>query len=280
MTTYAEFVAQLDATLAARTGLDYDIVGLSALQPADRTRAEAELLRRTEAGDTFAFEPVGRLKLAAAVPALERHRDHGGAWPRAAAARALFHLRGDPIATDDQPGDVLRGLDAFALRQSDRPEAVGLLLGLLTDDGLVTRSHAVDGLVEKLGLQAAAAPRGAPLHRLAMALSSRLASVWQPAAIDLQVLLPAARQGIPLAALDLEYAPSRDPTLLPALVATMPTDRPFDLAGIGAMGRHDRAWAETAIVAGLCFGEQRSLDAVRALGVAGWRDHVAGALAL
>ena len=277
MTTYAEFVAELDATAAAHDALDYDIAGLAALAADDRSRAEAELLRRAEAGDTLAFEPVGRLKLMAAVPGLERQRAHGEPWARAAAARALFHLCGDPIATDEQPSDLLRGLDAYALRQSDHPEAIPLLLGLLTDSGQATRSHAIDGLIEKLGLQAAAAVRGAPLHRLSMAVSSRLVTVWQPAAIDLQVLLPAARQGIPLRALDLDYVPSRDPALLVALVANMPTEVPFDLDGIRAMGRHDRAWTETAILVGLAYGSLRSIEAVRALGVVGWRDHLAAA---
>jgi hypothetical protein len=92
---YAEWLDTLAETARSHE-LSYDASAVRRLDPADRARAEAHLLDLVGAGDVLAFETVGKLGLAAAVPHLEKHRADANAWGRGAAARALFELRGDP----------------------------------------------------------------------------------------------------------------------------------------------------------------------------------------
>jgi hypothetical protein len=96
--TYEQWLDSLAQTAASHE-LSYDAAAVRRLSPEVRACAEAELVRRVDAGDTLAFEPAGTLGLTAAVPALERYRDTGTRWHRSVAARALFLLRGRAIAS-------------------------------------------------------------------------------------------------------------------------------------------------------------------------------------
>jgi hypothetical protein len=277
--TLAQFMAHLDDARGDHSALWYDWKLVRDLGPDDRVQAEAELVRLVDQGDALAFETAGILGLQGAIPGLERARDHGNQWDQAAARRALFHLRGEGLETDENGSPVLRGLDAFALRRSPRPEAVQLLIGLLGDESHIARSHAMDGLCEKLGLTGQEQTQGSPLNRLSLLHCQHIATLWQPAAADLTVYMTALAQGASPQSLDLIHVPSRDPTLVPALWQAALERRAFDVEAIRRMGRHDRAWAETLLVCRLRSADSNALTAVVALDVPAWPDHVRAALA-
>jgi hypothetical protein len=273
--TYEAWLDTLAQT-AAEHELTYDAAAVRRLAPDVRARAEAELVRRVEAGDPLAFEPAGALGLAAATPALERHRDHGGRWHRSAAARALFLLRGEQIPTSTDP--LARGLDAYALKVSDRPEAIPALLALLDDPSLHARVHASEGLVEKLGLNKLAEPRGSPLRRMMLAICTDLPTLWPLGAAELHHVLSAVSRGESPESLDLVYRPSVDRDAMARFWAEAIGWKAFTVSTIVGMDDHDRSFAETVLIARLLDGDLNALRAVWALDVPGWSAHVRAAL--
>jgi hypothetical protein len=275
--TYEDWLATLQDTVAAHE-LTYDAEAVRRLGPGVRERAEAELVRRVGAGDTMAFEPAGALGLSDAAADLERHRSHGTSARQSAAARALFLLRGDTL--EPSKGGLERGLDAYALKTSDRPEAIPALLALLHDPSVHARVHASEGLVEKLGLNDLASPRGSPLRRMMLAICTNLRTLWPLGARELYDVLSAVHGGAAPEALGLPYAPSRDADAMARFWAEATGWRPFDLANLAAMGVHDRAFAETVLIARLVSGDLHALAALRGLEVQGWPAHVRAALPL
>lgn len=277
--TYAEWLDTLAETARSHE-LSYDAAAVLRLSPADRARAETHLLDLVGAGDVLAFETVGKLGLASAIPHLERHRAGTNAWARGAAARALFELRGDPIATDSE-NSVVRGLDAYALKTSDRPEAIPALFPFLSDPGVHGRVHSAEGLVDKLGLQQVAEPWGSPLRRLMLAQCSQIPTVWPAGAAELRDLLWSVYRGVAPETLGLVYRPSSDPAAVQQFRAECQQWRPFDVENIRRMGEHDRAKAETALVCRLAPApDVNVLPALAALAVPGWEAHVRAALPL
>ncbi len=273
--TYEAWLDTLAQT-AAEHELTYDAAAVRRLAPDVRARAEAELVRRVEAGDPLAFEPAGALGLAAATPALERHRDHGGRWHRSAAARALFLLRGEQIPTSTDP--LARGLDAYALKVSDRPEAIPALLALLDDPSLHARVHASEGLVEKLGLNKLAEPRGSPLRRMMLAICTDLPTLWPLGAAELHHVLSAVSRGESPESLDLRYRTSPDPDAMGRFWAEATGWKAFTVSTIVGMDDHDRSFAETVLIARLTGGDVNAVRALWALDVPGWASHVRAAL--
>lgn len=264
------------AQTAAGHELSYDADAVRRLDPEVRARAEAELVRRVEVGDVLAFETVAKLGLTAAGPALERQRDHGSRWHRSTAARALFLLRGDAMPATGDP--LSRGLNAWALRSSDRPETIPALLALLNDTSLHARVHASEGLLQKLGLEPLAAPRGSPLRRVALAISSELPSLWPLGAAELNYVLGAVYGKASPDALDLRYRTSADPASMARFWDEATGGKAFSIANLVGMDEHDRSFAETVLVARLVDGDLHALRALWALDVTGWGQHVRTAI--
>jgi hypothetical protein len=274
--TYAEWLDTLAETARSHE-LSYDAAAVLRLPPADRARAETHLLDLVGAGDVLAFETVGKLGLAGAIPHLERHRAGTNAWARGAAARALFELRGDPIAADSE-NSVVRGLDAYALKTSDRPEAIPALFPFLSDPGVHGRVHSAEGLVEKLGLAKLAEPRGSPLRRMMLAQCSHLPTLWPLGAAELRDVLWSVYRGARPEALGLVYVPSADASAMERFWAQCLAHQPFDLEILRGMGPHDRAFAETVLVSRLRSGDVNALLALRELNPPGWRVHLRAAV--
>lgn len=264
------------AQAAAGHELSYDAAAVRRLEPGVRARAETELLRRVEGGDVLAFETVALLGLQTVAPVLERHRDEGHGWVRSGAARALFLLRGDALAGSSDP--LQRGLDAYALKQSDRPEAIPALLALLDASSVHARVHASEGLVQKLGLDPLAVPRGSPLRRMLLAICATLPTLWPRGAAELHHVLGAVHAGASPESLDLPYRPSPDPCAMARFWDEALGRKAFTVSNLVAMGPHDRAFAETVLVARLCGGDLHALHALRVLAVPGWSTHLRAAL--
>jgi hypothetical protein len=273
--TYEEWLATLGETAAAHE-LTYDAAAVRRLDPAVRAQAEAELVRRVSAGDLLAFEPAGALGLSAAAPELERHRARGNAWTRSAAARGLFLLRGDAMPASADP--LVRGLDAYALKVSDRPEAIPALLALVEDPSIHARVHASEGLVQKLGLDPLAGPRASPLRRMMLATSSNLPTLWPIGAAELRYVLGAVADGEAPEVLGLRYQPSGDAEAISRFWAEAVGWKPYTIKNIVGMDDHDRSFAETVLVARLEDGDVQVLKAMWALAVPGWAAHVRAAL--
>jgi len=258
--------------------LSYDAAAVARLPGPDRARAEADLLALVSEGDPMAFDTVARLGLVAALPALDRAMNAGSAWVRAAAARAVFELRGDPLAESSEGLDA--GLDAWSLKESDRPEAIPALFPFLDDPGVHARVHAADGLVEKLGLTALAEPWGSPLRRMKLAHCSKLPTLRALGTAELRSALSAVFEGASPKALDLIHRPSEDPRLFPAFRSQCQARQPIDVNLLRAMSDHDRAHALTMLLSRLGSGDVHALAAVEALHTPGWRAHLRAALPL
>lgn len=272
---YTEWLASLDATAAAHE-ISYDAAAVRGLAGDVRAGAEAELVRRVAAGDVLAFATVGELGLTAAISHLEVHKDASSAWVRGAAARALFDLRGDGLPKSDDA--LMRGLDAWTLKQSPRAEAIPALFPLLADPGVQARVHAAEGLIAKLGLSALAEVRGSPLSRMTLAHSSQLPTLWPLAAAELRDALRAVHEGASVDAAGLHYVPTTDPHVLAQFWEQCIGWKAFGLDNVRAMSEHDRAFAETVLVSRLRSGDVNALDAVATLGVVGWKAHARAAL--
>lgn len=272
------FLRKLNEAHEKNHELDYDPQWVRALPEEWLAEGLAEMGRRVARGDTMAFEPAAQLGIQEVIPALERFRAQGTPSQREFAARALFRLRGDPMPTSVSIDLLTRGLDAYTLRTSDRPEAIPALLALLTDSGLHARIHAAEGLVEKLGLTEVAAPWGSPLRRLLLAVSSHLPTAWPDAALELQRVLSAVHSGAKPEELDLVYVPSSDPQTMARFAAEASNRKPFDATNLLALGPHDRSYAATVLIARLRSGDVHAPPALRVLGVVGWERHVRAAL--
>lgn len=167
----------------------------------------------------------------------------------------------DLLTQSDDMRDVVMAL--ALLRGTDAVDA-GLGAGLAAR-GLVGRQAAFTMLVEHLGLTMHLDPPQSPLGRLDTALVSPLPSVWEPAAAALRDIAVAVDGGSAPADLDLVYAPGEDGTALGAFTASLAhRDRPVDVDAIRRLTGHDRAWAETYIMARIGFGDPRAVDACAA----------------
>lgn len=171
-------------------------------------------------------------------------------------------------------------VDVYALKVSDRPEAIGLLLPLLAHPGVHARVHAAEGLVQKLGLTALAEPRGSPLRRMMLAQCSNLPTLWPLGGVELHEALLAVHAGSSPESLDLVHRESADPMAVARFWEQATQRMPFDVPNIVAMSEHDRAWAETVLLARLTNGDVQALRAISALNVRRWPTHVRAAMPL
>ena len=257
------FLAELDTVdPLAET---YSLSLWQELTPAERELAERALLDRIETDrDPRAIMTLACVQSPHAQATLEplsQLEGFLGVWAR----RALLRLTGSPgdaarVAADVHTGATL--LERFAavseLGHHLTVEVANSLDAALEDTDSLVRSQALDLLIPWYKLtpyvttSTGANELRSPLKVLGVRLTIDLEPVWRKAAAQIRWILTQVEMGARPEALDLVYHPTESPDFGEILVdALSDSDVALPREQILACRGHDRAWAETLLLAAL-----------------------------
>lgn len=242
----------------------YDLEHLTALTPAERTMAEDALLHRARRDhDRRAILSLADLGVARAIPVLEAiaadSASPGAVW----ANLALDRLGADTterIAHDalSATSFIERFAAVHALRNHPRPVAFNALVASLDDPTPALRSEAYAALLDAFGLTplvrtADGQPEfNAPLERIHLLVASPLESLARRGADEAGRFVRGLIDGKTPQQLDLIYQPTAPADFGDALAAALlDPATPVPVERVRAATGHDRAWAETFLVAQL-----------------------------
>jgi len=269
----------------AKEEVAYSTAAFGSFGEEESLRAIAFLVARGEAGDTYAVETLGALGREEALAPLLAFTQRPGALG-AAAARALVDLR-SALGQQPEPETVERvarsaldqgavgsGMSAYRLRFLDGRTAIDGLIEALGSPYATTRANASLGLREKLGVEALIEPRQAPMWSLLMRVMSELEAVWMPAAAEAQRQMRALADGASPEDLGLVYARASDEADIAAFWTSAGNHAlPWDLDAYHRLSGHDRAWAESFMLAKI-WDRPQSAAVVLDLGLDGARAAV------
>lgn len=256
------FLRSLDHTAAQQD--TYDLEHLATLTPAERMVAEDALLHRARYDhDRRAINSLAALRVTRAIPILEAIGNDpaspGATWANIALQR-LGTDTTQRIAHDALTATTF--IERFAavheLRTHLDADAIHALLVNLDDPTPTLRSEAYASLIEVLGLKpltltADGKPEfNAPLERIHLLVSSALETLARRGAAEVGLIVGELAAGRSPQELDLVYQPTEPPDFGDALAATMlDLSTPIPVDRVRAATGHDRAWAETFLVAQL-----------------------------
>jgi len=258
----------------------YDLEHLTALTPAERTMAEDALLHRARRDhDRRAILSLAALRVFRAIPLLEAiaadPASPGAVWANLALDRLGADTAGR-IARDAlfAPSFIARFAAVHALRDHPRPHAIDALLACLHDPAPTLRSEAYASLLAALGLTPLARAAdgqpafNAPLERIHLLIASPLESLARRGAAEAGRIVRALIDGKTPQQLDLIYRPTAPADFGDALAAALlDPATPVPVERVRAATGHDRAWAETFLVAQLAVSRPRVPAAIADLGL-------------
>jgi len=258
----------------------YDLEHLTTLTPTERTVAEDALLYRARCDhDRRAILSLAALRVSRAIPVLEAiARDPespGASWANLALEQLgvgrVAHIARDALSASPF---IARFAAVHALRNHSAPVAIGALLDSLDDPIPALRSEAYAALLDALGLMPfARTPEGqpefnAPLERIHLLIASALESLARRGAAEARSIVRGLAEGRSPQQLDLVYRRTEPSDFGDALAAALlDMDTPIPVERVRAATGHDRAWAETFLVAQLAVSRPRVPAAIADIGL-------------
>lgn len=249
----------------------YDLEHLAAVSPAERAIAEDLLMQRVRQNhDRQAINSLAALGVTRAIPLLQDISQDPASTAAVWASLALAQLGVDVtarLARDSQCARTFptRFAIAHALRNHRGPQVIEALLSRLDDPVATLRSEAYASLLDVLELTplvrtAEGQPEfHAPLERIHLLVASTLSSLARLGVTEFRRIVAELVEGKTVLELDLPYRPSESAGFGESLARSVSdgtTALPIDR--VRAATGHDRAWAETFLVAQLALGGSRS----------------------
>lgn len=270
MTAYAlqTFLYSLDRTPEQQD--TYDLEHLPALTPIERAIAEDAILHRARHNhDRQAINSLAALRVTRAIPLLQSlGQDPAspvGTWANLALERLGIDVAGR-LAHDAVSAStfIQRFAAVHALRNHSGPVVVDALLVNLDDPTPTLRSEAYASLLDVLALTPLARTAdgqpefNAPLERIHLLVASSLTSLARRGADEARRIVHGLADGKTPQELDLPYLRTEPTDFGEALVAPLlDPATPIPIDRVRAATGHDRAWAETFLVAQLAAGVSR-----------------------
>lgn len=270
---FQDFLASLKSG-GNRATFVYDVSRWSQISEKEQGEIENVLIKRAvESRDIKAIATLAEISSKSAIPYLQVLCVDANLAVKSEAIRAIARLTQKESAVSSMVDDMQRngGLDsvksAYYLKNIPGDAALKGLFEALSSPSYLTRLHAKNGIIERLGIDDTllSSPR-TPLRAAMLGLLLPYPSVYQREAQWLQRTCAGIGLGKEVSSLGIIYVPG-DQSLVQRLRKSIKdTMGPYDTDAISSMTGHDRAWAEMVLLDNLDpHFDQRSLDAIVSL---------------
>jgi hypothetical protein len=256
----------------------YDVSGWSQTSEKEQGEIENILIKRTvESRDVRAIATLAEINSQSAIPYLQALLSDANESVKSETKRAIARLTQDAAAVSSMVEDMQNnsGLNsvknAYYLKDIPGNAALKGLFEALASPSFLTRLHAKNGIIERLGVDDTLLNNpNTPLCVAICGLLLRFPSVYQQKARWLQRTFAGIGLNKDPSSLGLVYIPG-DQSLVQRLENSIKnTNVAYDTDAIEGMNAHDRAWAEMLLLDKLYPRfDQRALDAIVSLKLTG-----------